>query len=231
MTPQRNRRRTARVAILACAAAALMAHDAAAQARTPPRPPAREPAVRVRGVLEAGARTFTASESVEAVLGSSAGPIFGAGAEVLAGRHLFVAFDVSRFQKDGERVVVAGGETFPLGIATTISVVPIEISAGWRFIAPRRTVVPYLGGGLGWHRYTETSEFAEADEDVQFTKAGFQLLGGAEWRASAWLGVAGEAAWMRVPDAFTDAPTSAAAAFGETDLGGAVFRVKVVIGR
>ena len=35
---------------------------------------------------------------------------------------------------------------------------------------------------------------------------------------------------MSVPDAFTE-PTGAAAAFGEDDLGGAVFRVKVVIGR
>jgi hypothetical protein len=35
---------------------------------------------------------------------------------------------------------------------------------------------------------------------------------------------------MSVPDAFTE-PSGAAAAFGEDDLGGAVFRVKVVIGR
>ncbi|HEV8394473.1 MAG TPA: hypothetical protein VGQ37_09370, partial [Vicinamibacterales bacterium] len=123
------------------------------------------------------------------------------------------------------------GEAFPNGIATTISIVPIEISAGWRFASPGRTVIPYVGGGLGWHRYKETSEFAATDDDVQLTKAGFQLLGGAEWRASRWLGVAGEAAWMSVPDALAGGPSSAAAAFGEDDLGGAVFRVKVVIGR
>jgi hypothetical protein len=35
---------------------------------------------------------------------------------------------------------------------------------------------------------------------------------------------------MSVPDAFTE-PTGAAAASGEDDLGGAVFRVKVVLGR
>ena len=27
-------------------------------------------------------------------------------------------------------------------------------------------VTPYLGGGISWHRYTETSDFAAADEDV-----------------------------------------------------------------
>jgi opacity protein-like surface antigen len=215
---------------LVCAAILASAVAAGAQSRTPVRRSTAEPAVGVRGFVEAGARTFTASQSFEAVLGTRSGPLFGAGADVLVGRNLFVSFGVSRFQKDGERVVVAGGQAFPNGIATTISIVPIEVSAGWRFAGRRRSVIPYLGGGVGWHRYKETSEFAAADDDVQFTKVGYQVLGGAEWRASRWLGVAGEAEWMGVPNAFT-ASTGAAAAFGEDDLGGAVFRVKVVIGR
>jgi hypothetical protein len=219
------------LASILCGSLALTAPAAHAQSRTPAGRPAAEPAVRVRGFGEFGARTFTASQSFEAVLGSKSGVIFGAGADVLVGRNLFVSFGVTRFQKDGERVVVAGGEAFPVGIDTTISVVPIEVSGGWRFADPRRTVIPYLGGGVSWHRYKETSDFATADEDVQFTKPGFQLLGGAEWRASRWLGIAGEAAWTMVPNAFEAAPTSAAAAFGEDDLGGAVFRVKVIIGR
>ena len=222
--------RATRIAALLCGTLALLPSGAAAQARPPARRPPPEPAVRVRAIVEGGARTFTASQSFEAVLGSRSGVVFGGGAEVLVGRNLFVSFGVSRFQKDGERVVVANGQAFPIGIDTTISIVPIEVSAGWRFANPRRTVIPYLGGGVGWHRYKETSEFATPDEDAQFTKMGFQLLGGAEWRASRWLGVAGEAAWMSVPNAFEGGPTSAAAAFGEDDLGGAVFRVKVVIG-
>ena len=36
---------------------------------------------------------------------------------------------------------------------------------------------------------------------------------------------------MSVPNAFDGGTTSAAASFGENNLGGAVFRVKVVIGR
>jgi hypothetical protein len=203
--------------------------DALAQAR-PPSPAGAPAAIRVRGFFEAGGRTFAASKSFEAVLGSSSGVIFGAGGEVLLGRNLFVSLGVSRFKGDGERVVVFNGEAFPVGLDTTVSVMPIELSAGWRFADPRRTVTPYLGGGIGWHRYHETSEFAEAGEDAEFTKTGFQFIGGAEWRAGRWLGIAGEAGWMSVPDAFTE-PTSAAVAFGEDDLGGAVFRVKVVIGR
>jgi len=223
--------RSVRLAVVVCATLAMLPSTAAAQARTPPPRPAPEPTVRVRAFGEVGARTFTASKSFEAVLGSRSGVVFGGGADVLVGRNLFVSVGISRFQKDGERVAVANGEAFPIGIDTTISIVPIEVSAGWRFTKPRRTVIPYLGGGLGWHRYKETSDFATSDEDVQFTKTGFQLLGGAEWRASRWLGVAGEAAWMSVPNAFDGGATSAAAAFGEDDLGGAVFRVKAVIGR
>lgn len=218
------------VALLACAALVGLVTSAAAQSRSPVSRPASEPNISVRAVVEAGARTFAASESFDAVLGTHSGPIFGAGAEVLIGRKLFASFAVTRFQKDGERVVVANGQAFQNGIATTIKIVPIEISGGWRFTAPRRTVIPYLGGGVAWHKYKETSEFAVSGEDVEFTKMGYQLLGGAEWRASRWFGVAGEAAWMGVPNAFT-ASTGAAAAFGESDLGGAVFRVKAVIGR
>jgi hypothetical protein len=223
-------RRAAGVALLACVAVGWPAANATAQSRTPTSRSASEPNISVRAVVEAGARTFVASQSFDAVLGTHSGPIFGAGAEVLIGRKLFASFAVTRFQKDGERVVVANGQAFPNGIATTIKIVPIEISGGWRFTAPRRTVIPYLGGGLGWHKYKETSEFAVSGDDVEFTKMGYQLLGGAEWRASRWFGVAGEAAWMGVPNAFT-APTGAAAAFGEDNLGGAVFRVKAVIGR
>ena len=224
-----GRGRAGWLAGLACVAAMAMAPlEARAQAR--PAPAAQEPAVRVRGFFEVGGRTFTASKSFEAVLGSSSGLVFGAGGEVLFGRNLFVSIGVSRFQGDGERVVVFEDEAFPLGIDTTVSVVPIEVSAGWRFASPQSTVIPYLGAGLSWHKYSETSEFADAGEDVEFTKAGFQLLGGAEWRVGRWLGIAGEAGWMSVPDAFTE-PTGAAVAFGEDDLGGAVFRVKVVVGR
>ena len=218
--------------LICVAALAAAPSDAQAQAAKPPAPASStgESAVRVRGFFEVGGRTFTASKSFEAVLGSSSGAFFGAGGEVLIGRNLFVSFGVSRFQRDGERVVVFDDETFPLGIDTTVSVVPIEISAGWRFSNPQRSVTPYLGAGVGWHKYKETSEFADSGDDVDFTKAGFQLLGGAEWRVGRWLGIAGEAGWMSVPNAFTE-PTGAAAAFGEDDLGGAVFRLKVVIGR
>ena len=73
---------------------------------------------------------------------------------------------------------------FPLGIETTVSSCR-SLSA----VALRRTPAEQrhsvLGGGVNWHRYTETSDFAGAGDDVPFTNTGFQVLGGAEWRAVA----------------------------------------------
>lgn len=207
--------------------------DAVAQNRPTPRPSARptDQGIRIRGVFEVGVRTFTASDSFDAVLGTSSGTIIGAGAEALVGRHLFFAFDVSRFRHDGQRVFVFNGQAFPLGIDTTVTVLPIKATAGWRFPAPRRALTPYVGGGIGWHGYQETSEFAGTGEDVDDRWVGYHVAGGAEWRLHRFVGIAGEAGWMAVPNAFTGAATSAAAAFDERDLGGASLVVKVVVGR
>jgi hypothetical protein len=56
-------------------------------------------------------------------------------------------------------------------------------------------------------------------------------MGGAEVRIRRWLGVAGEAQFTTVPDALGTNATGVSSTFGETNLGGATFRAKVVIGR
>jgi opacity protein-like surface antigen len=197
--------------------------------------------VALRGEAEIGLRTFTASDSFKAILGTSAGPIFGGGVEVVLPQHVFVALHATRFRKSGERVFLFEGQTFDLGIPTTVTVTPIELSAGYRFSggrAGRRAgaarparVIPYVGGGIGWHRYEETSSFATNGENVKSQKIGYQVLGGAEYRLNPWLGLAGEAEWAMVPDALGQDPNGVSAAFNETDLGGGSFRVKIVIGR
>jgi opacity protein-like surface antigen len=101
----------------------------------------------------------------------------------------------------------------------------------YRFAQPRSQTIPFIGGGINWHRLTETSDFAASADDVSSTFTGFHLQGGAEWRLTRYVGIAGVGRWSMVPDALGTEPSSAAAAFGEDDLGGAVFRVKVVIGR
>ena len=144
------------------------------------------------------------------------------------------AFDAKLVKKyvTGKKwiVFIHGGEVFRLGIPATVTVLPIEVSAGYRFDTGRR-LVPYGGGGVGWHRYEETSSFALADEDVSQTTIGYHVLGGVEFRLSRWLAVAGEAQWTRVSDALGQDPRGVAATFGESDLGGGAGRVKLVIGR
>jgi opacity protein-like surface antigen len=185
----------------------------------------------VRGFFDAGAEAFTAKDSFEAVLGSATGTVFGGGAEVTAPGGFFAGVRLSQFRQSGERVFVFEGETFRLGIETTVTIQPFEITGGYRFGNRNARVVPYAGGGLGWHRFQETSEFAEDDENVDERFRGYHVLGGADVRVTRWFRVGGEAQWTTVPDALGQDPNSVSAAFEETNLGGAAFRVRVVVGR
>jgi hypothetical protein len=186
--------------------------------------------VDIKGYGLAGSVNFTAADSFEAVLGSSSGTLFGGGAEVgLPFGGLYVGVGAWRFKEEGERAFVSGGEVFPLGIPVTVQITPIEITGGWRFRNFSRRFVPYAGAGWSSYAYEETSTFAEAAEDVGERFSGFHILAGAEFRLTGWLGVGGEVAWARIPDALGEGGVSET--FGETDLGGTSFRVKVSVGR
>lgn len=184
-----------------------------------------------RGIIEVGATMFTASNSFEAILGTATGTVFGGGGELILPQQVFASVRVSRFQRSGERAFVFEGETFGLGIDTTVRVTPIEVTGGYRFGDLNRRLVPYVGAGIGWHRYQETSEFADDDENVRETFQGYHLLGGAEFRVTRWFGVGGEFQWTTVPDALGQDPNGVSAAFEETNLGGTAFRVRFVVGR
>jgi len=184
-----------------------------------------------RGFGDVGGTRFTASQSFDAVLGTHSGLEFGGGVEGVFPSGIFVNLRASRFQKDGTRVFVLNDEVFDLGIPTTVRVTPVQVTGGYRFKVGRRTIVPYLGAGAGWFRYSETSEFADAGEDASDTFTGYHFLGGAEWRMSRTIGVSGEAEWSVVPDALGQNPSGVSAVFNENDLGGVTFRVKIVVGR
>jgi opacity protein-like surface antigen len=231
-------RRARLIHLIAAASAVCLAVSLPAEAQTQPRPrttaaPARrQPASSfgVRGFVDFGATTFTAKDSFEAVLGKPSGPIIGGGGEVRLPGHVFVSLRGSRFSADGERVFVSGGQTFPLGIATTISVTPIELTGGYRFVRRGWAFVPYGGAGIGWHRYRETSEFADASENVSLTATGYHVMGGVDVPVRRWISGAFEVQWSRVPDAIGGDANSVAQAFGESDLGGITARVKAVVG-
>ena len=203
-------------------------NDADAQSRRP-RPRSRN--VQIGGYVMFGAIGFTAADSFDAILGRTSAPILGGGVTVglpLGG--LFVNLGGWRFKDDGERVLVVDREVFPLGIPVSITLAPVELSAGWRFRLRRRpSLIPYVAAGLTSYGYKETSRFASAGEDIDDRFNGYHLLGGVEVKLRRWLGVAGEANWTTVPDAI--GAGGASKAFGDTDLGGNSFRVKVTIGR
>ena len=172
---------------------------------------------------------FTADDSFDAIVGESSGPIFGGGVRISEGG-FFVDVGAWRYAAEGERAFVYGGEVFPLGIPVDVTVTPIEISGGWRFrLRKMPKLTPYAAGGLTLMKYQETSEFSTGDDDVDETFNGFHLIGGAEYKITRWLGVAGEASWTTVPDSIGEAGVSEA--FNETDLGGTTFRFKITIGR
>ncbi len=183
----------------------------------------------IRGYADVGLRTFTATQTFGAIFGTSRGTVFGGGVDVSLPKGLFVGLRASRYRDTGERVFVFNGETFPLGIATTVTITPLELTGGYRYDRGQR-LVPYAGAGLGWHTYDETSEFATDDENVSERFRGYHVLGGVEARLGRWLGVGGEAQWTTVPDALGQDANGVATEFDETNLGGATFRVKVVIG-
>jgi opacity protein-like surface antigen len=209
--------------------------DAFAQSKPRPRPAAaarpQSNSVQIGGYAMFGNINFTAKESFDAILGSPSGVIFGGGARVgLPIGGLFVDVGAWRYRGEGERVFVANDQIFKLGIPVTVTVTPIEISAGWRFRLRRLSkLTPYAAGGFTILNYRETSEFSTAGDDTDESFNGYHAIGGAEYKITRWLGLAGEASWSTVPDAIGESGVSEA--FNETNLGGTTFRVKITVGR
>ena len=168
---------------------------------------------------------MTAEQSFAAVLGTSSVRGFGAGGEVLdVWKRTFVRGGWSRASKDGDRVFVFDGEVIPMGVPTTISMIPIEVGGGWRFapVAARR-LTPYVGGGAVFLRYSETSHLAAAGDDVRQSNTGLMAFGGLEVPVARHLFAGGEAQYRRIPNAIGTGGVSQG--FGESDLGGVTARV------
>ena len=209
-------------ALLGVAIALVFVSPAAAQ--TP------QPEFMLRGFADFGATIFAAQQSFDAILGSSTGMQIGGGVEVGLPRRLFVNLRASRFREQGSRVFLFEGRDFDLGIPTTVTVTPVQLTGGYRLPVWNR-LVPYGGGGIGWYGFNETSEFASGDEDVDDWFTGFHLVGGAEVGLLRWLALGGELEWSSVPDAIGDDRNSVSHEFNESNLGGTTFRVKVIVGR
>jgi opacity protein-like surface antigen len=188
---------------------------------------------RVTGLV--GIQSFTATESFDAILGTSSGVVYGGSAGVLIGRNIFVDVQVTRWRAEGSRVFISEqGERFDLDIPTTVTVTPIDVSAGWRFAGeprlgasgkPRFRLVPFAGAGVGVQRYRETSEFADSQDDVDESHGSYHVLGGVELPFTPHLGAQVDVLYRWVPDGIGSSGVSDY--FDETDLGGAQIRFRV----
>jgi opacity protein-like surface antigen len=185
----------------------------------------------IEGYALAGGVSFTAAESFETILGSPSGQIRGGGARIGLGLGgAFFDIGAWRYGAEGERVLIANGSVFPLGIPVKVTVTPIEVSGGWQFRFRRvPKLLPYVAGGVTSMRYSETSDFATSQENADAFFNGYHVLGGAKYQITRRLGVAGEASWTTIPGAIGESGVSEA--FDETDLGGTTFRIKITIGR
>ena len=222
--------------VIAVACIAAFPATAAAQQKPPTvvRPaPAPRAQTSIRGFGDLGLTRFAAVDTFDATLGSSSGTFFGGGVEVVLPQNIFVNVRLSRFQKTGERVFVDGDDVFPLGIEMKVRITPVEVTGGYRFqrrVRPR-SAIPFVGGGIGWHRYSETSDFAQPGDDVDERFTGYHALGGVEFRLSRWFGVTGEAQWTTISDALGSGVSSASDLYGESNLGGLGLRVRFIIGK
>jgi opacity protein-like surface antigen len=216
-------------AVLAGAVAFLLASVVPSQAQD---------RISMRGFADAGLTIFTATQSFKAILGSPAGPMFGGGVEVGLTRNVFVSVRASRFRQTGNRVFVFQNQVFKLNESDTITVTPLQLSAGYRFLGRRSArltrpprFTPYAGGGVGWYRFSETSAHSTADEDEKTTNTGYHVLAGVEIPIRSWMAAAVDGRWSFVPNAFGDSASSVASVYDEHNLGGFTLSGRVIVGR
>lgn len=203
----------------------------------------KEPPIEVAGFAHVGTLSLAATKSFEAILGSASGTVVGGGGEVVFRRGplrgLFARVDISRFEETGERVFVFNGEVFKLGIPETITLTPVEVSAGYRYVIRRASksggapkpfpIVPFAGLGVGSVSYKETGSFAEAGDDVDERFTSYHAFGGADVRIWKGLSAGVEAVYRWVPDAL-DGGSGVSEAFNESNLDGATVRFRVRYG-
>ncbi|MGC4085972.1 MAG: hypothetical protein QM736_28545 [Vicinamibacterales bacterium] len=178
-------------------------------------PPAsnQPPSLRIFG--EAGYGRFTASKTFKAVLGSSGGPWFGGGALYHMRSSLFIVGSVEHFSASGARVFVVDGTVYDLSVKDDVSVTPVMGGVGFGRRTGRATV--YGGGAAGVYLLRETSDFADATDNVKENHGAYRAFAGAEMPVTRSVATAFEVQYTAVPNGLAG---NTADAFGEHDLGG-----------
>lgn len=190
---------------------------------------AAAPAARAQGPIadaHVGVTSFSASSSMKAVFGSSSALTFGGRVGWVFGRGIYAAVSLRSLSRDGERVFVesAGSPVFKLGHPLSLSLLPVDLTLGYR-LRTRRIFTPYVGLGGGMVSYDEESTVGGVTEKESRSKASWHVLGGVEFGRGR-LRVAAEALYSGVPDAIGVGGVSKV--YGEKDLGGFTLLGKVV---
>jgi opacity protein-like surface antigen len=205
-----------------------------------PVPAAAKPAaprapIGVNGFVAFGSMRPSASDSFRAAgLESSATEIGGGGQITNLWRGLFAQGYVSTWDGTGERTFIDdAGNRFPLGIPLDVSMTYVDVTAGWKFTLGRRgfaqRVRPYVGAGVGFANYSESSPFAESGDDIDERFTSTHVLGGVEVSLHRWVGVAADIKFRSIPDAFGD--DGIAGALRDDNLGGTSAGVRIIVGR
>lgn len=173
---------------------------------------------------------FFAKQTFNAVFGSSVGPFWGGGIQLVQDDKYYLEFGISRFKRDGQRAFLNGGQVFHLGIPLTATLTPFELTGGYRF-RPRklRRVRPYVGGGVGLYKYRESSDFSVTGEDIDTEHAGAIAEGGVELRLRRWVEIGADVHYTYIPGIIGNAGLSLDA--NEKNLGGVAGRFKFIVGR
>lgn len=214
-----------------------LAGTAAAQAKPAPprRPPQPQLPMGIAGSLNVGFDFLSAADSLDAVsLDSRQTEIGGSGRITNVWRRLFIEVGGSRWSATGERAFVdEAGVVYPLGIPLDVSSTHIDITAGWRFAAGRSRLAqrftPYVGGGIGFVSFKESSPFAQAGDDFSERVTSSHVLGGVEYRLAKWISVAGEARYRHVPELIGEGGVSDV--LGDDTFSGTSALVRIVVGR
>src|SRR5262245_9044843 len=168
---------------------------------------------------------MAASDTFDAILNTSSLTGFGAGGEgVNLYGGLFARVTFSRSSETGSRVAIVDRQVLSLNIPLELTLTTTEVGGGWRVPMDRlRKYNAYGGAGVLFVNYKETSQFAESGDDTKETFTGYDFFGGIDAALGKYLFAGAEAQYRLVPNALGEGGVSKD--FGETDLGGFVFRV------
>ena len=189
-----------------------------------------DPAVSVRGFVLGAAQRFSAKTTFDAVFGNSVQPFWGGGVQIAFRGGPFVEVSASRFKKNGQRAVLFNGQPFRLGIPVNTTVMPVELSGGYRFHPAEYSAFrPYAGIGIGWYSYKEASGFSDPGDSVDTRTKGYLANVGIEQRVQRWIGVSFDVQHTHIPGVLGTGGISKDA--NEKDLGGISGRLRIVVGR